>query len=100
MYDDWARHLDRRSRHLRLRPQRSAWIDKHRIYDAFDRLFARFRQSVLVVSYRSDGIPSETELVDLLRRYKPRVRVEHFGQYKYVLSTNSESKEILLIGHG
>lgn len=100
MYDEWGKCLDRRSKHLRLKPERSAWIDKRRIYAAFDRLFARFRRSILVVSYRSDGIPSEAELVDLLKCYKPRVRVAHFGQYKYVLSINSESKEILLIGHG
>lgn len=50
------------------------------------------------MSYRSDGIPSESELVALLKQHKPHVDVRHFGQYKYVLSTNSESKEILLIG--
>jgi hypothetical protein len=36
--------------------------------------------------------------MSILGRYKTNVRVEHFGQYKYVLSTNAESKEILLIG--
>ena len=65
---------------------------------AFDRLFDRYRQSILVTSYRSDGIPSEAELVTLLKKYKRHVRVERFGRYKYVLSTNSRSKEILLIG--
>jgi adenine-specific DNA-methyltransferase len=99
MYDEWSKHLDRRSKHLRLKPQKSIWTDKRRIYSAFDQLFARFSQSILVVSYRSDGIPSEAELVDLLSRYKSHVRAEHFGQYKYVLSTNSETKEILLVGY-
>jgi hypothetical protein len=51
-----------------------------------------------VISYRSDGIPSESALVYLLEQYKSQVRVEHFGQYKYVLSKNSRSEEILLIG--
>jgi adenine-specific DNA methylase len=64
----------------------------------FDQLFRKFADSYLVVSYRSDGIPSESELIALLKKYKRKVRVEHYGQYKYVLSTNSESKEILLIG--
>ena len=99
MYDEWSKHLDRGSKHLRLKPQKSAWTDKRQIYGAFDQLFARFSRSILVVSYRSDGIPSEVELADLLKRYKTYVRVEHFGQYQYVLSTNSESKEILLIGY-
>ena len=99
MYDEWGKHLDYGSKHLRLKPQKLAWTDKRRIYGAFDQLFARFSRSILVVSYRSDGIPSEIELVDLLKRHKTHVRVEQFGQYQYVLSTNSESKGILLIGH-
>jgi len=98
MYDEWGEHIDRRSKHRRLKPQPSEWTDKKRIHAAFDRLFGRCRESILVVSYRSDGIPSELELVSLLKRYKHHVRVEHFGQYKYVLSTNAASMETLLIG--
>jgi len=98
MYEEWDRHIDHRSRHRRLRPQPNVWTDKNRIYSAFDHLFRRYQKSVIVVSYRSDGIPSESELVGLLSQYKQNVRLEHFGQYKYVLSTNSESQEILLVG--
>jgi adenine-specific DNA methylase len=98
MYDEWSKHIDYRSKHRRLKPRPSEWADKKRIHAAFDRLFHRYQKSILAVSYRSDGIPSESDLVSLLKRYKRNVRVEHFGQYKYVLSTNAESKEILLIG--
>lgn len=98
IYDEWDRHIDRASKHLRLVSQPSEWTDRRRIHGAFDRLFQKYQRSIIVVSYRSDGIPSESELISLLRRYKRNVAVEHFGNYKYVLSTNSESKEILLIG--
>jgi len=98
MYDEWGKHIDRRSKHHPLRTRPSEWTDRRRIRGAFDRLFRRYRDSILVVSYRSDGIPSESELVSLLKRYKSHVRVEHFGPYKYVLSRNSRSREILLIG--
>ncbi len=98
MYDAWGRHIDYRSKHRRLKRRPSEWTDKHRIQAAFARLFRRYQDSIVVVSYRSDGIPSEAELASLLKQYKHKVRVEHFGQYKYVLSTNSKSKEILLIG--
>lgn len=98
IYDEWGKYIDRKSKHRRLKRRPSAWTDKRRIYTAFDRLFRRYQNSIIVVSYRSDGIPSEPELVSLLRQYKQKVRVEHFGQYKYVLSTNSEAKEVLLIG--
>jgi adenine-specific DNA methylase len=98
MYNEWGEHIDRRSKHKRLKPRPSEWTDKTKIRQAFDRLFERYRNSMLVVSYRSDGIPSEEELVSLLKKYKPNVRVVHFGQYQYVLSTNDESKEVLLVG--
>jgi adenine-specific DNA methylase len=98
LYEEWNQHIDFRTKHRRLKRQPSAWTDKRRIHSAFENVFQRFRDSILVISYRSDGIPSEAELVALLRKYKRRVRAEHYGQYKYVLSTNSESKEILLIG--
>jgi len=98
MYDEWGKHIDRRSKHHRLKPQPSEWTDKKRIHTAFDRLFRRYQDSIIVVSYRSDGIPSESELVFLLKRYKGNVRVVHSGQYKYVLSTNPKSQELVLVG--
>ncbi len=97
MYDEWAQHIDTRTKHRRLKRQAAAWTDKRRIRKAFEQIVQRFQNSILVISYRSDGIPSESELVALLRKYKAHVRVEHYGQYKYVLSTNSESTELLII---
>jgi len=98
MYDEWGKHIDYKSKHHRLKLQPSDWIDRKQIYVAFERLFQRYQNSIIVVSYRNDGIPSEPELVSLLKQYKRNARVEHFGQYKYALSTNSKSKEIILIG--
>lgn len=98
LYDQWDRHIDRGSKHLRFIPRPTVWTDKSRISEAFDRLFDRFQSSILVVSYRSDGIPSIEELVGILRRYKGKVRVEHYGQYKYALSANGNSEEVLVIG--
>ena len=98
MSDEWGEHIDHRSKHRRLKRRPSVWSDKNRIHAAFERLFKRYQRSIIVVSYRSDGIPSESELVSLLKQYKHHVRVERFGQYKYVLSTNAKSEEVLLIG--
>ncbi len=98
IYDEWYKYIDRRSKHLRLRSRKSEWTDKNKIHNAFYRLFQRYQKSIIVVSYRSDGIPSETELLSILKRFKSKVRIERFGQYKYVLSNNSNSEEILLIG--
>lgn len=97
-YDHWQARIDRRSKHLRLKSEASGWTDKKRIADSFDALFRRYRDSILVVSYRSDGIPSEAALIDLLRQYKAKVRVERYGRYQYVLSKNARSEELVLIG--
>lgn len=98
MYEAWEEQIDRASKHQRLKHQASEWADRHKIYAAFEHLFQRYQSSVLVISYRSDGIPSEGELAALLQKYKSSVRSIHFGRYQYVLSTNPKSEEILLIG--
>lgn len=98
MYDTWSQAIDYRSRHHRLRRHGSPWTDKRDIYQAFEALFARYHESIIVVSYRTDGIPTEQELVSLLRQYRPCVRVEHFGKYQYALSTNRRTGEMLIIG--
>lgn len=97
-YDEWEKLMDHRSKHRRLKKIPNDWTDKNKIHGAFDRLFRKYQNSITVVSYRSDGIPSEIELISLLEKYKHNIRVERSGQYKYVLSNNSKSEEILLIG--
>lgn len=97
MYEAWETQIDHRSKHRRLKRSPDVWTDKQHIYAAFDRLFRYYQDSILVVSYRSDGIPSAEEILVLLRKYKRDVRAEWFGQYKYVLSTNHRSEEVLFI---
>lgn len=97
MYDQWPAQVDYKSKHRRLQRTQSAWTDKTRIHAAFEQLFARFADSTLVVSYRSDGIPTIEELKAMLRRYKQTVQLVEYGQYQYALSTNRKSQEVLLL---
>ena len=97
-YDEWGDRIDWGSKHRRLVRCANPWTDKARIHSAFDGCFEHFAQSILVVSYRSDGIPSIEELRSLMARYKSDVQVKVFGDYRYALSTNGRSKETLLIG--
>lgn len=96
-YSHWDTRIDWRSKHRRLIGNGSVWIDKKRIHSAFHKLFKKFNKSIIVVSYRADGIPSPKELVTILKIYKNDVRELERKQYKYVLS-NNHSEEILLIG--
>ena len=97
-YDRWSGMIDLTSKHRRLIRIPNDWIDKRRIYLAFEKVFERHADSIIVVSYRSDGIPTESELTRLLARFKSDVRVERFRNYRYALSKNKTSNEILLIG--
>ena len=97
-YDAWGEMIDYRTKHCKLKHAKSIWADKERIRGAFARLFDRFRDSILVVSYRSDGIPSEQELVSTLeQRTGKGVRVARLD-YKYVLSNNHAQEILLFIG--
>ena len=73
--------------------------------DAFDRLFRRFGDSVIVVSYSSNALPAQEEIVTLLSRYKSQVDVlslDHrysFGNQGHkVGSNNNLAKEYLFVG--
>lgn len=96
-YGKWAEMIDYKTKHKRLKGNGSVWADKNKILPAFDRLFKKFNDSIMVISYRSDGIPSVDKLITLLKKYKPNVEELKRKNYKYVLSTNN-SEEVLLIG--
>jgi DNA adenine methylase/adenine-specific DNA-methyltransferase len=69
---------------------------------AFDRLFAHFLKSIVVLSYSSNGFPDLDILLGLLRRYKPSITVSerphryHFGTHGRV--RRSQVKEYILVG--
>ncbi|MBI5971481.1 MAG: DNA adenine methylase [Deltaproteobacteria bacterium] len=95
-YSSWNELIDYDTINRRLKGEGSVWTDKKNIHAAFDRLFEKFKNSVLVVSYRSDGIPSIEELITLLKKYKAKVEEFDRKTYKYVLSAN-RTEEVLLI---
>lgn len=78
---------------------------KKTIYGAFHKLFERFNNSIIVVSYSSNGIPSKNELFNILSDYKREVEVfecEHrysFGTHNHKVKNNqNEVKEFLFVG--
>lgn len=94
-YDAWANLIDKSSKHKRIKNGKSEWCNKGEIHSAFEKLFAKFRDSILVVSYRDDGTPTIAELVRMLEKYKKSIEIKKLD-YKYVLS-NGNSKEVLII---
>jgi adenine-specific DNA-methyltransferase len=69
---------------------------------AFDRMFKLYRDSIIVLSYSSNGFPDREILEDLLRRYKSSVTAYekshryHFGTHEGV--ERAEVHEYLIVG--
>lgn len=96
-YEAWPAKIEPRYKHKPYRRQGSPWLDKCRIDQAFAAVFDRFRDSILVVSYRDNGLPPPQEIAASLGRFKPKVRTIALADYRYVLSTR-RSRELLFIG--
>lgn len=96
-YSSWDSLVDYQTQNRRFKNGKSVWSNKNEIHAAFDKLFKKFQDSILVISYRADGIPSIEELISILRKYKSKVIEVQRKKYKYVLSQN-HSEEVLLIG--
>jgi adenine-specific DNA methylase len=97
-YDEWPKLVDYSSRHRRLHRRPSGWSDPRTAPRLFRSLFDRFRDSILAVSYRSDGVPSIEELTRMLADFKRDVRVLSLDRNQYALSTRRDTHEMLLIG--
>lgn len=59
--------------------------------DAFDRLFRKFADSILLVSYSSNSLPARDEMVAMLSKYKRHVEVIPV-EYRYSFGNQGEAR--------
>jgi len=74
-------------------------------HDAFDKLFRKFKDSILIVSYSSNSLPNHEELTNLLAKYKSQVEVVSIdhrysagNQGHKINNNNNKVQEYLFIG--
>ena len=74
--------------------------------DAFDRLFRKLKDSIIVVSYSSNSLPTKDEIVHLMAKYKRHVEVidiDHrysFANQAHKADDNrNQVKEYLFVGY-
>ena len=94
-YEHWSEKIDYSSKHRRLKAVPSEWTNPKTISTAFEKLIHNFKDSILAISYRSDGIPSVETIIDILENEGKNVKVYESQKMKYVLS-NKTSSEILI----
>jgi DNA adenine methylase len=74
--------------------------------DAFDHLFRRFRNNILIVSYSSNSQPTQDEMLEIMGKHKENVAVIPVD-YKYSFGThghkvgdnNNNVQEYLFVGY-
>ena len=73
--------------------------------DAFNHLFKKFANSILIVSYSSNSLPTQDEMVAIMAKYKQHVEVIPID-YKYSFGNQNDAKthrnsvqEYLFVGY-
>ena len=72
--------------------------------DAFDQLFKKFKDSILIVSYSSNSLPTQDEMVAIMAKYKQHVEVipidytYSFGNQNGAKTNRNRVQEYLFIG--
>lgn len=72
---------------------------------AFDSLFKKYKNSILIVSYSSNSMPTKEEMIEIMERYKAHVEVVpvdytyFFGNQKDAKSHRNEVQEYLFVGY-
>jgi len=84
----------------------SPFSKKESAYIAFDLLFKKYQNSIILISYSSNSIPTKKEMIEILKKYKNRVElieIDHtysFGNQGHIIGNGSNRvKEYLFLGY-
>lgn len=94
-YDNWEKMIDYNSKNRKLITQYSIWEDKSNIAQGFYELFYKFKDAILVISYREDGVPSIEDIVRMLESINKKVET-YYIDYKYALA-KQKTREVVLV---
>ncbi len=96
--------IDESTKTKKFKKYPSPFDSKKTVNQALDRLFDKFKDSILVVSYSSNSIPSKDEMIALLKKYKQHVELKEvdyrysFGNQNHKIGSNANKvKEYLFI---
>jgi DNA adenine methylase len=83
---------------------KSPFSNKSEAYNEFEKLFNKFKDSIIAVSYSSNSLPTKEELIDILKNFKKNVSVQEidhtysFGTQSHKIGNeNNRVKEYLFI---
>ena len=95
LYDSLTTNVDLTKKTRPVSFEKNTWSSN---LEDFSKIFSKFRDSIIVVSYWTPGYPTVDELCKLLSKYKNKVEV-YKKKHSYSLSkSNKESYEVLIVG--
>jgi adenine-specific DNA-methyltransferase len=83
--------------HRPIRAQESAWTSSEGALRELERIVARWKNAVIFLSYRSDGLPTAGDIRRVLVRDDRRLETVSCGDYKYALSKAETNQELFFI---
>jgi adenine-specific DNA-methyltransferase len=101
-YDQWSDLVDTKTINLRFKDvNEKNDFKEENINETFKNIIDRYRNSIIVLSYKKGGIPSIDFLVNLMKKHKRKVYTKSL-HYKYALNRQNgnaqKNREVLIIG--
>lgn len=99
-YEEIENQIDHLKKNKEIQINKSHEFEtRNQFMDHLEALIQNHRNSSIAISYRSDGIPSVSEIAELLSGYRRNTEVINLGKYNYALTRNhKENCEYLFIG--
>lgn len=100
-YNDIPAHVNYDKVNREIQIHKSAEFESRSNYQKdLNELLGHYPNSIIMMSYTSEGYPSIEELETLLRRHKHHVETVYFGKYNFALNrSNQNRKEVLFIAY-
>lgn len=84
----------------------STFSKKDTVYTAFDLLLKKYQNSIILISYSSNSLPTKDEIIKQMNKYKKNIdfiEIDHtysFGNQGHIIGNGSNKvKEYLFLGH-
>ena len=99
-YAEIPDYIDRQKVNLEIGVGKCSEFEKRRNYtNELNELIYRHRNSIIALSYTTEGYPSIQELEEIVHRHKQRVHVCYLGKHGFALNrNNADRQEVLIIG--
>ncbi|HGM6985561.1 DNA adenine methylase [Serratia marcescens] len=91
------REGDHKYPHRPIVNKNSAWGKYDSACKELERICMHFSNSKIIMSYRSDGLPTPDEVKSIMEKTGRKTEIHSAGEYQYALSKNTTSEELFIV---